>query len=381
MKVVIAIDSFKGSLSTLESGAAVKEALLEVCPEAEAEICPLADGGEGTVRAIAAAVGGELCTVTVTGPLGEPVDAEYCYIPERRTAVIEMAAAAGIALLPEERRNPLYTDTYGVGEIIRHAITEQGCRSFIIGIGGSATNDGGTGMLRALGYRFVDADGADVPRGAVGLSTLARIVDTDRLPELSQCELLVACDVTNPLCGEQGCSAVYGPQKGATPEMIADMDGWLCKYAEMTANLLGEDLRDYPGAGAAGGMGFAFVAYLGATLRSGISLVMDATGLPEKLRTADLVITGEGRLDGQSCNGKAPVGVALEAKKHGKTVIAFSGAVTDDAHLVNNYGIDAYFPILRRPCTLAEAMDISTAYSNLRATARQALSLYMRLAK
>ena len=380
MRIAIAIDSFKGSLSTFESGAAVRDAVRAVYADAEVEICPLADGGEGTVAAVTAATGGRLCTVGVTGPLGERVEAEYGVIPGN-TAVIEMSAAAGITLIEAERRNPLFTTTYGVGEIIRHAILHNGCRSFIIGIGGSATNDGGVGMLQALGFRFLDSEGAEIKRGAIGLKCLKKIDTASAMPELSRCNFSIACDVSNPLCGESGCSAVYGPQKGATEEMIRDMDLWLKNYAELTESTLGRADSTHPGAGAAGGMGFAFLSYLNGRLESGIELVMEATGLPEKLKTADIVVTGEGRLDGQSCMGKAPVGVALEAKKHGIPVIAFSGCVREDAGLCNEHGIDAFFPILQVPCTLSEAMDIKNAYQNLRASAEQAFRLIKTFSK
>ncbi len=375
MRAVIAIDSFKGSLSTFESGAAVSEGIKRVYPDADTLVCPLADGGEGTVEAIVSSCGGRLCTIEVCGPLGETVNAVYGVIDSNATAIIEMSAAAGLTLVPEEKRDPLYTTTYGVGELITHAIRENGCRRFIIGIGGSATNDGGVGMLSALGFEFLDANGEAIERGAIGLSSLALIKTDGAMSEIRDCEFLVACDVKNILCGENGCSAVYGAQKGASAESIKKMDGWLSEYARITAEIMGRDCSCNEGAGAAGGMGFAFMCYLGGKLRSGIELVIETTGFDEKLADADIVVTGEGRLDGQSCMGKAPVGVALAAKKQGKTVIAFSGAVKDDARLVNQYGIDAFFPILRRPSTLEEAMDIKNAYKNLADTAEQVFRL------
>ena len=375
MKIVVAIDSFKGSLSTFASAEAVKEGIHAVEPSAEVEICPLADGGEGTVAAVVGATGGKLSTVTVTGPLGERVCAEYGVIPASKTAVIEMASAAGITLVPTHLRNPLLTTTYGVGELILHAIRENGCRNFLIGIGGSATNDGGVGMLRALGFRFLDANGNDIPHGAQGLDLLKKIDVKAVLPELKECKFEVACDVKNPLCGKNGCSSVYGPQKGATPGMVESMDAALSAYAVLTAQTLGRADADYPGAGAAGGMGFAFLSDLGADLVSGIELVMRVTHLEEKLKDADLVVTGEGRLDAQSCMGKAPVGVARAAKKYGKPVIAFCGCASEDASLCNQNGIDAFFPILQAPCTVASAMDLSTAHFNLKTTAEQVFRL------
>lgn len=379
MKIVAAIDSFKGSLSTFESGAAVKEAAERVFGNVQVKICPLADGGEGTVNAVVCGNGGKLCRAAVQGPLGQPVDAEYGVAGD--TAIIEMSAAAGITLIGEDERNPLLTTTYGVGELISYAIRENGCRKFIVGIGGSATNDGGVGMLSALGFKFLDREGREIPMGASGLASLDRIITDGAMPELAECEFHIACDVKNPLCGENGCSAIYGPQKGATKQMIKDMDSWLGHYAELTAKATGHDNRDLPGAGAAGGLGFAFVSYLGGALESGIGLVMREIGLERELSDADLVITGEGRLDSQSCMGKAPVGVAQAAKKHGKTVIAFCGSAADDAALCNEYGIDAFFPIVQAPTTLADAMNKENAYRNLMATAEQTFRLIRSIQK
>ena len=375
MKIVIAIDSFKGSLSSLSAGSAVRDGALAVFNDAEVLVSPLADGGEGTVSAIVSAMGGRLSKASVTGPLGETVDAEYGIIDKTKTAIIEMSAAAGITLVEKERRNPLFTTTFGVGELIRHAITENGCRRFVVGIGGSATNDGGVGMLEALGFSFLDKNGNKIAHGAVGLSTLADIVCDKAMPELCECEFYVACDVKNPLCGEFGASAVYGPQKGATPEMVQNMDLWLGGYAAITERVTGIATKDCEGAGAAGGLGFAFLSYLGAKLESGIELVMKATELEEKIKSADIVVTGEGRLDSQTCMGKAPIGVAKLAKKHGKKVIAFSGCVSDDAGECNKHGIDAFFPILRNVSTLDEALNEENAYANLKATSEQTFRL------
>ena len=375
MRVTVAIDSFKGSLSTFQAGDAIREGILRADPCAEVCVRPLADGGEGTVDAMVSACNGEMRRVTVCGPLQKKVEAAYGIIPQREIAVIEMSAAAGITLVTPEERNPLYTTTYGVGEMIADAI-ERGCRTFIIGIGGSATNDGGVGMLRALGYEFLDGEGQPIPHGGIGLSVLRQIRTENALPALRECTFLVACDVKNPLCGETGCSAVYGPQKGATPEMVRDMDGWMQNYAALTEKIVpGADARS-AGAGAAGGMGFAFLAYLNGVLQSGIQMIMKETDLATYVSKADLVITGEGRLDRQSCMGKAPVGVAELAKQYGKPVIAFSGCVTEDASECNRHGIDAFFPILRKPCTLEEAMEGETAYRNLRDTAEQAYRLF-----
>lgn len=373
-KIVIAIDSFKGSLSTFEAGNAIKEAAKAVYPDAEVIISPIADGGEGTVEAIISAAGGELINTIVKNPLGEKIEAAYGMIPHTKTAVIEMSAAAGITLIDADERNPMNTTTYGVGQMILDAIL-RGCRNFVIGIGGSATNDGGVGMLQALGFAFLDKDGEEVSPGAKGLRDIADIKVDNAVKELKECSFCVACDVKNLLCGENGCSAVYGPQKGATPEMIKDMDLWLAKYADITKKVLPASNANVPGTGAAGGLGFAFLSYLGGKLMSGIELVMKETALEKHIRDADIVITGEGRLDGQSYMGKAPVGVAGLAKKYERPVIAFSGCVTEDATLCNEYGIDAFFPIVRKPCTLEEAMNKDNAYENLKNTAYQVFRL------
>ncbi len=376
MKIVVAIDSFKGSLSSLEAGRAVRDAVLSLEKEAEVEVCPLADGGEGTVDALYAGLGGALVEKTVTGPLCRPIAAKYCILSDGKTAVLEMSAAAGITLLSRDELDPMKTTTFGVGELIADAI-KRGCTSFMIGIGGSATNDGGAGMLQALGYELLDADGLPIPFGAAGLERLSCIKCDNALKELSSCRFRIACDVDNPLCGERGCSAVYGPQKGADEQNVRLMDLWLKQYAEKTKEVFPLADPDAAGAGAAGGIGFAFMAYLNATLESGIKIVIEESGLEEKVKSADIVVTGEGRLDGQTVMGKAPVGVARLAKKYGKKVIAFSGIVADDAILCNEHGIDAYFPILRRISTLDEALDKENARKNLFDTAIQVFRLLL----
>ena len=311
----------------------------------------------------------------VTGPHSDRVDAEYCILPNQ-TAVIEMASAAGLPLVPEEMRNPMHTTTYGVGELIKDAIY-RGCRHFIVGIGGSATNDGGAGMLMALGYRLLDTEGEEIPLGAKGLEKLYAISADSVLPELKECTFKVACDVNNPLCGENGCSVVYGPQKGAAPMEIVQMDGWLKGFADLTTRWNPKADLNYPGAGAAGGLGFAFLAYTNSVLESGIQIIMEEIKLEEAIAQADLVITGEGRLDRQSVMGKAPVGVAKLAKKYGKKVIAFSGCVAPGAEICNDHGIDAYFPIIRGVTTLDEALNTENAYQNLTDTAYQVFRLLL----
>ena len=374
MKVVVAIDSFKGSLSSMEAGQAIAEGVKRVYQNAEVVVRPLADGGEGTVEALVEGMGGIFVTKEVTGPLGEKVDAVYGVIESEedssKTAIIEMSAAAGITLVPEKSRNPMNTTTYGVGELILDAI-ERGCRHFIVGIGGSATNDGGVGMLQALGYDFLTREGKAISYGGDGLRELASIEDVNVHPKLKECTFKVACDVTNPLCGENGSSAIFGPQKGATPEMVQELNQLLLHYAELSKEMNANADRFYPGTGAAGGMGFAFLTYTNATLESGIQIVLTETKLEELIKTADFVVTGEGRLDGQTALGKAPIGVADLAKKHQKKVLAFAGAVTPDAKECNQHGIDAFFPILRGIVTLKEAMDKENAHRNMVHTVEQ----------
>ena len=372
MKIVTAIDSFKGSMTSMEAGRAVAEGIHRADAGAEVLVRPLADGGEGTVEALTSGMNGSRQQVQVTGPLGTPVICEYGIIESSGTAVIEMAGAAGITLVSDEKRNPLYTTTYGVGEVIRDAI-KKGCRRFIIGIGGSATNDGGSGMLQALGYGFLDKNGNQIPFGARGLKVLETITETHVLQELKECRFCIACDVTNSLCGEQGCSAVFGPQKGATPSMVVEMDQWLGNYAALAGGKFPKADPKKAGTGAAGGLGFAFTD---AVLESGIKIVLEETRLEEYIREADLVITGEGQMDGQTAMGKAPIGVAGLAKKYGKTVIAFTGAAGVDAEKCNEHGIDAFFPILRNVVTLEEVMKNENAKRNLADTAEQVYRLW-----
>ena len=373
MNILIAIDSFKGSLTSLGAGQAAARGVLRVYPDAHTDIRPLADGGEGTVDALVAGLSGEMRTVTVSDPLGRPVAASYGILPGG-TAVLEMASAAGLPLLSPDERDPMRTTTYGVGEMIRDAIG-QGCRTFLMGIGGSATNDGGTGMLTALGWHFLDADGAPIPQGAAGLAALCTVDASDVLPALRECRFRIACDVSNPLCGERGCSAVYGPQKGAKSEDIPRMDTWLAGYARLTRKIYPHADPEHPGAGAAGGMGFAALAYLGAELTPGVDLILDMTDMERHIANADIVITGEGRLDGQTAMGKAPAGIASLAKKHGKPVIAFSGCLGEGVRACNEHGIDAYFPILPTCMSVEDAMQPARAAANLCDTVEQAFRL------
>ena len=374
MRVVVAIDSFKGSMSSLEAGEAISNGIKKAHKDAEVEIRPLADGGEGTVEALSIGMGGRLVNVDVTGPVGRKVNAVYGIVDSSKTAIIEMSQAAGITLVSGDEKNPLYTTTFGVGELIKDAIN-KGCRHFVVGIGGSATNDCGIGMLQALGYEFLDKEGNQVGFGASGVRDIVSIRDENVIKELSECYFRVACDVNNPLCGELGCSAIYGPQKGATKEMVADMDGWLKNYSKIVKEKYPDADCEYPGTGAAGGLGYAFFNFTNSKLESGIKIVLDETKLEEYVKDADIVVTGEGRLDHQTVMGKAPVGVANIAKKYNKKVIAFSGSVTEDAGVCNEHGIDAFFPILRRIVTLEEAMQTDTAKKNLTDTAEQVFRL------
>ena len=333
MKVVIAIDSLKGSLTSMEAGRAIKEGILNILPETEVLVKPLADGGEGTTEALVEGLGGEMVYVDVHGPLETPVRAGYGLIKETGTAIMEMASAAGIILVGKDKR-PLDATTYGVGEMIRDAV-QRGCRSFIIGIGGSATNDGGIGMLTALGYEFLDAEGRPSGIGGGALKRVASVRTDKVLPELKECRFKIACDVTNPLCGINGATYIYGPQKGVTENMQEELDADMAGYAAVTKACIGTDFAETEGAGAAGGLGFAFLSYLNANLQPGIELVLDAVDMEKSMEGADLVFTGEGRLDYQTAMGKAPVGIAKLAKKHGAKVIALAGAVIEGAEKCN----------------------------------------------
>ena len=373
MKALIAMDSFKGSLSSIEAGNAVREGVLRADPRAEVTQCPLADGGEGTVNALCGAEKGQIVEVTVTGPLGEPVRAKYGIL-QNQIAVMEIAAAAGLPLIPDEKRNPLYTTTYGVGEMIRDAM-DRGCREFLIGLGGSGTNDGGAGMLSALGWRFTDRRGYLIPPGAVGLQKLWAVEGSGVSPELCGCRFRIACDVTNPLLGENGCSAVFGPQKGADPEAVKNMDAWLKGYSTVVKQYFPAADPDFPGAGAAGGLGFAFSAFLQGGLEPGGRIVSELWELEEKISHCDIVITGEGRLDRQTGMGKGPSYIAGLGKKYGKPVVAIVGSVSKGSEALMEEGFRAYFPILPRPMSLQEAMESKTAYENIRNTAFHIFSL------
>jgi glycerate kinase len=354
-KVVVAPDSFKGSLTARQVCQAAQEGLRRVWPEAEVVSVPMADGGEGTVQSLVDATAGRIINIDVAGPLGEPVAAFFGVLGDAVTAVIEMAAASGLPLVPRGRRNPLTATTRGTGELIASAL-DMGCRRFIIGVGGSATNDGGAGMAQALGIRLLDARGADIGPGGAELARLARIDASGLDVRASESEFLVACDVDNPLTGPRGASAVYGPQKGATPEMVEILDDALRNLAAVIRRDLGADVDGIPGAGAAGGLGAGLTAFLGARLKRGIEIVTETTRLGDKMKGAALVITGEGRTDFQTLFGKTPMGVASVAKSLGIPVVVISGSVAEDARGLYAHGIDALMSIAKGPCTIEEAI-------------------------
>jgi glycerate kinase len=355
MRIIVAPDSYKGSLSAVEVAEAMGRGIASVFPHAEVVSLPIADGGEGTVEALVAATRGAFVTRVVTGPLGEPVEARWGILGDGATAVIEMAAASGLPLVPPGRRNPLITSSRGTGELIRAAL-DAGLRRMIIGIGGSATNDGGAGMARALGARFLDGDGTELPEGGAALALLERVELGGLDPRLAEATILVACDVTNPLCGENGASAIYGPQKGATAEMARELDRALLHYSRVVEQAVGRMVADLPGSGAAGGLGAGLRYFTNATLLPGVEIVLDAVGFAGALKTADLVITGEGCSDGQTAHGKAPVGVARLARQHGVPVICLSGGLGAGSEQLLEHGIDALLGIVSSPMALEECM-------------------------
>ena len=367
MKIVIAPDSYKESLSALDVATAIEAGFREIFPEAEYIKLPVADGGEGTVEAMVAATQGRIVEVAVTGPLGTEVEGFYGLSGDEQSAFIEMAAASGLELVLPEQRNPLITTSWGTGELIRHAL-DAGVKHIIIGIGGSATNDGGAGMVQALGAKLLDSEGQDLGQGGGALEMLARIDISELDRRLHDCRIEVACDVTNPLTGKEGATAIFGPQKGATPEMITRLDAALAHYAQLIKRDLDLDVLDLAGGGAAGGMGAALFAFCGAELRQGIEIVTDALHLDRYVAEADLVITGEGRIDSQTVHGKVPVGVAKVAKRYNKPVIGIAGSLTADVGVVHEHGIDAVFSVIYGICTLDDALK--NAAENVRMTAR-----------
>ncbi len=355
MRFVVAPDSFKGSISAIGVADAMEKGIKSVFPTAEVFKVPVADGGEGTVAALVEATGGEMITQEVVGPLGKPLQACWGILGDGETAVIEMAAASGLPLVPKHQRDPRITTTYGTGQLMRAAL-DRGIRKLIIGIGGSATNDGGMGMARALGVRFLDHSGVDLPEGGAALKDLICIDIAGLDPRLAATEIMVACDVDNPLCGPRGASAVYGPQKGATPEMIEELDAALSVYAVCAAAITGKKVAELPGAGAAGGLGAGLMFFSNAQLRPGVEIVLEAADFAELVSQADVVLTGEGRTDFQTAFGKAPVGVAKVAKQFGVPVVCLSGGLGQGAEDVLTEGIDAIFSVVPQPMSLEECM-------------------------
>lgn len=354
MKIVIAPQAFKGSISALDAAEAMREGILAVFPDADAVLVPVADGGDGTLETLVEGSGGEIREATVTGPLGERRAAQWGAMGDGVTAVIEMARTSGLALVPLDRRDPLNATTYGLGEIVRAAL-DDGFRRFIMGIGGSATNDAGAGMAQALGIRLLDAAGDELPHGGAALTNLSRIDMNGIDPRVTESSFLVACDVSNPLTGPEGASAIYGPQKGATPDMVRTLDSALLHFSEVVRHEIGADVNDLQGAGAAGGLGGGMVAFLHAELRAGVDIVLDTVGLDTALEGAHLVLTGEGALDYQTVYSKAPIGVAERAKRLRIPVIAIAGTLGDRYRLVHERGIDAALAITNAPMGLEEA--------------------------
>ncbi|HAS6319452.1 glycerate kinase [Vibrio vulnificus] len=373
MKIIIAPDSYKESLTAMDVAIAIEKGFKQVLPDAHYVKLPMADGGEGTVQSMVDATGGTIIEHTVIGPLGQNVDGFFGLLGEGKTAVIEMAAASGLHLVSPELRNPLITTTLGTGELIKAAL-DHGVEHIIVGIGGSATNDGGIGMAQALGIKLLDAHGNALGHGGGELAKLATIDCSQLDPRLAQVRLEVACDVDNPLCGAKGASAVFGPQKGATPAMVTILDENLAHYATVIKQQLGVDVRDMAGAGAAGGMGAALLGLLNAELRPGIEIVMDAVRLDEIVADADLVITGEGRIDSQTIHGKTPIGVARTAKKHGLPVIGIAGCLSADCGVVHEHGLDAVFAVVNRSVDLPTAL--AEAAENVELTARNVAAAF-----
>lgn len=367
MNIIIAPDSFKESLSSFEVAKAFESGFKEVIPEANFTKIPIADGGEGTVKALVMATGGQIISTNVIGPLGNEVESFYGVCGDGKTVVIEMAASSGLDLVPKEFRNPLVTTSFGTGQLIKTAL-DEGFRKFIIGIGGSATNDAGAGMLQALGVKLLDNNGEEIGYGGGSLAKLSTIDLSEIDSRINESTIDVACDVTNPLTGPTGASAVFGPQKGASPQMVEVLDKCLKHFANKVLSDLNKDFENDNGAGAAGGMGYALKGFLNAKLLPGVEIVIEQTNLRELVKDANLVITGEGRIDGQSIFGKAPVGIAKVAKENGVPVIAIAGSLGSDAKVVREHGINAVFSIVNGPCTLEDALE--NAQENVKSTAR-----------
>lgn len=374
MKIIIAPDSFKGSISAADAAAAIERGIKRYLPHAETIKVPVADGGEGTMDSLIHAAGGRKVETTVTGPIGLPVQAAYGLIgAEQRVAVIEMASASGLYLITAEQRNPLIATTYGTGELIKQAL-DAGCREFILALGGSATNDGGAGMLQALGLKLLDAAGSPVRWGGGALGEIASIDDSAWDPRIAEARFLIASDVQNPFIGPKGASHVYGPQKGATPDMVQELDRNMASWADIIEAKTGTRVHELPGAGAAGGIGGAFLAFFPTSIKPGIEVVIHYSGLRDRLRGADLVITGEGQIDFQTAFGKTPMGIALEAKRQNIPAVALAGSVGKGIDSLHDIGITSVHSIVNGPMTLQEAME--RAAELLELTAEQVVRTY-----
>jgi glycerate kinase len=373
-KIVVASDSFKGSLTSLEVAAGAEQGIHEVFPECEVVKVNVADGGEGTMDALRSTLGGQWVTVAAADPLGRPRDVSYVVLGDGNTAVIEMSAASGLPLLEPQERNPMLTSTFGTGEMIVDALS-RGCRRFLVGIGGSATNDAGMGMLEALGFRFIDKDGKVLPGRGESMSEVVDIDMSHVSPEVKESEFIIACDVDSPFCGPRGAAYVFSPQKGADPQMVAELDAGMEHLAEVIARVVGKDIKDVPGAGAAGGLGGGFLAFLNARLERGIEMVLDAIGFDDIIRGADLVITGEGRVDSQTLTGKTPFGIMKRARKQGIPTVAVGGSVKlgDDDDVS---GFDMVIPVTPEGMPLEEAMKTETASANVRETVKKIMLTY-----
>ena len=371
-KVVIAIDSFKGCLTSEEAGKAAAAGIKAVFPDCETLLFPIADGGEGMLDVLLSTTNGTYESLTVYGPLMKPVEGRYGLSGDGQTALIEMAAVSGLPLVPREKRNPMQTTTYGTGELILDAL-RRGCRRFIVGIGGSATNDAGLGMLQALGFRFLDRNGNLLGTGGRVMSEVVSIDTSAVHPALKEAHFTIACDVENPFCGPDGAAYIFAPQKGADPDMVKELDAGMRSLAQVIRSVTGKEIADYPGAGAAGGMGGGFLAFLNAELKPGIRLMLDALDFEEKVKGADLVITGEGRVDGQTAMGKVPSGIQKEAQKQNIPVIVIAGSI-EDTEKMNRAGFQGVFSITPGPVSLEKAMEPEFAKANIRRTVSQVCS-------
>ena len=372
MKIVIAPDSFKESLSAFEVATHIAKGFRQIYPNENYDLIPVADGGEGTLQAFVNAMDGQMMNHKVTGPLGQPVDAPIGFSKDGKTAVIEMASASGLMLLEQVERNPLLTTTYGTGELMLKA-AQQGAENIILGVGGSATNDGGAGLLQAIGIQLLDPENQHIPWGGGALSNLNHIDISHLDPALKKCRITIACDVTNPLIGAKGASVIFGPQKGADQQMVEQLDANLKHFGQLLEQLSERIIIEHPGSGAGGGVCAALLAVLDTHLCSGIDLVMEAVDLENRLKDADLVITGEGRIDSQSIHGKVPIGVAKLAKKYHKPVIGIAGSLSHDVEVVYEHGLDGVFSVILKPCSLTTALDEATM--NLQITARNIAQL------